>query len=301
VRGERGVRLLRAGPAGQERPCAVDLGGVVRDLSAWVDDWEGDALEPAVLGELGDRLSRDGGALPSVDLATTRVGPPVRPGGHLLSIGLNYRAHAVAAGMALPEEPVVSSKAPSAMVGPYDDLILPPGAGRTDWEVELAVVVGRRAQYLSGPSCALDHVAGFCTANDVSERSWLLERGGQWLKGKSFESFGPVGPLLVTADEVGDPQDLRLTCRVNGRLMQDGTTADMVFNVAYLVWYLSQFLVLHAGDVILTGSPDGIALGRADAPYLRPGDVVAVEVAGLGAQRQVCRRAEQASSVSESR
>ncbi|MFI1566623.1 fumarylacetoacetate hydrolase family protein [Streptomyces sp. NPDC020490] len=283
------MRLLRIGPPGGERPCAVGPGGVVRDVSAWVPDWTGAALDPDALRELAARLTREAAGLPAVDPAAERIGPPVRPGGHLLSIGLNYRAHAAEAGMALSPEPVVSSKAPSTLVGPHDDLLIPPGGEKTDWEVELAVVIGRRAQYLPDRAAAQAHIAGFATADDVSERSWLLERGGQWVKGKSFESFSPLGPFLVTPDEAGDPQRLRLTCRVNGRLMQDGSTADMVFGVDHLVWYLSQFMVLHPGDVVLTGTPGGVALGRPDQPFLRPGDVVEAEVAGLGAQRQRCR------------
>lgn len=290
------MRMLRVGAPGRERPCAIDPQGIVRDLSAWVPDWAGAALHPEALREIGTRLARRAADLPPVDPATVRTGPPVRPGGHLLSIGLNYRAHAVDAGMELPAEPIVASKAPWTMAGPRDDLILPPGGGKTDWEVELTVVIGQRAQYLPDESSALDRVAGFCTGNDVSERHWLLERGGQWIKGKSFESFSPLGPYLVTADEVGDPQQLRLTCRVNGRLMQDGSTRDMVFGVAHLIWYLSQFLVLEPGDVIFTGSPGGVALGRPGAPYLRPGDLVEAEVAGLGAQRQRCRAARQAAT-----
>lgn len=285
------MRLLRTGVPGLEHPCAVGPDGTVRDLSSWVSDWAGDALHPKALRELAARLARGAAALPAVDLAAVRIGPPVRPGGHLLSIGLNYHAHAAESGLQVPAEPIVSSKSPWTLVGPRDDLIIPPGGDKTDWEVELAVVIGRRAQYLPSERSALDYVAGFCTGNDVSERHWLFERGGQWIKGKSFESFSPLGPYLVTTGEVGDPQALGLTCRVNGRLMQDGSTADMIFPVAYLIWYLSQFLVLRPGDVILTGSPGGIALGRPDAPYLRPGDVVEAEVSGLGAQRQVCRSA----------
>ncbi|MFE0421192.1 fumarylacetoacetate hydrolase family protein [Streptomyces sp. NPDC058953] len=283
------MRLLRIGPPGGERPCAVDPEGIVRDLSSWVPDWTGAALDPDALRETAARLAREAAGLPAVDPAAGRVGPPVRPGGHLLSIGLNYRAHAAEAGLALPDEPIVASKAPSTMVGPYDDLLLPPGGEKTDWEVELAVVIGRRARYLPDPASAPRHVAGYATGNDVSERSWLLERGGQWVKGKSFESFGPLGPYLVTPDEVGDPGRLRLTCRVNGRTMQDGSTADMVFGVSHLLWYLSRFMVLHPGDVVLTGTPGGVALGRPDQPYLRAGDVVEAEVSGLGAQRQRCR------------
>lgn len=285
------MRLLRIGPPGEERPCAVGPGAVVRDLSAWVADWTGESLDPGALRESADRLTREAHTLPQVDTAAERIGPPVRPGGHLLSIGLNYRAHAAEAGLALPDEPIVSSKAPMTLVGPYDDLLLPPGGEKTDWEVELAVVVGRRARYLTDPSSAPAHVAGFATGNDISERAWLLERGGQWIKGKSFESFSPLGPFLVTPDEAGDWRDLPLRCRVNGRLMQDASTADMVFDVSHLVWYLSQFMVLHPGDVIFTGTPGGVALGRADQPYLRPGDVVEAEVVGLGAQRQNCRPA----------
>ncbi|WP_329274835.1 fumarylacetoacetate hydrolase family protein [Streptomyces sp. NBC_01451] len=283
------MRLLRIGPPGGERPCAVGPDGVVRDLASWVPDWTGAALDPDALRETAERLAREAARLPAVGPAAGRVGPPVRPGGHLLSIGLNYRAHAAEAGLALPEEPIVASKAPTTLVGPYDDLLLPPGGEKTDWEVELAVVIGQRAQYLPDPASALRHVAGYATGNDVSERSWLLERGGQWVKGKSFESFSPVGPYLVTPDEVGDPGRLRLTCRVNGRLMQDGSTADMVFEVSHLLWYLSQCMVLHPGDVVLTGTPGGVALGRPDQPYLRAGDVVEAEVSGLGAQRQRCR------------
>jgi 2-keto-4-pentenoate hydratase/2-oxohepta-3-ene-1,7-dioic acid hydratase in catechol pathway len=280
------MRLLRMGRPGEERPCVEDRDGVVRDVSARVPDWTGAALDPDFLRELGPI---DG--LPVVDPRTTRVGPPVRPGGHLVSIGLNYRSHAADAGMALPAEPIVASKAPSTMVGPYDDLVIPPGGDKTDWEVELAVVIGRQAQYLPDSANAAEHIAGFCTANDVSERSWLLERGGQWLKGKSFESFTPLGPYLVTPDEAGDPGALALTCRVNGRLMQQASTADMVFGVPHLIWYLSQFMVLNPGDVVLTGSPGGVALGRPDEPYLRPGDLVEAEVGGLGAQAQRCRAA----------
>jgi 2-keto-4-pentenoate hydratase/2-oxohepta-3-ene-1,7-dioic acid hydratase in catechol pathway len=285
------VPLLRVGPPGRERPCAIDAGDVVRDVSSLVGDWAGEALDPAFLRGFEARFAGLAPTLPEVDVTAERVGPPVPPGGHILSIGLNYRDHAAQAGMELPDEPIVSSKAPCAMAGPYDDLILPPGSTKTDWEVELAVVVGRRAQYLPGPESALDHVAGYCTANDVSERGWLLERGGQWIKGKSFESFNPLGPWLATTSEVADLRDLRLSCQVNGRVMQDGNTSEMVFDVAYLVWYLSQFLVLQPGDIINTGSPAGIALGRPDEPYLRPGDIVEVEVSGLGRQRKQCREA----------
>jgi 2-keto-4-pentenoate hydratase/2-oxohepta-3-ene-1,7-dioic acid hydratase in catechol pathway len=284
------MRILRTGPPGAEKPCAVDREGIVRDLSGWVDDWTGPALDPDFLAETAGRLACEARRQPAVDVAAARVGPPVRPGGHLISIGLNYRDHAAQAGMEIPAEPIVSSRAPSAMSGPYDDLIIPPGSTKTDWEVELAVIVGRRAQYLPSGRAALDCIAGYSTANDISERSWLLDRGGQWIKGKSFESFGPLGPHLVTPQDVADTSALRLTCRVNGRVMQHGSTSDMVFDVGHLIWYLSQFMILQPGDVISTGSPGGVALGRPDAPYLRPGDVVEAEVAGLGGQRQRCRK-----------
>lgn len=282
------MRLCRLGPSGSEVPCALAPDGTVRDLSGWIPDWSGSVLDPSTLGELAGRLSENAGSLPVIDPRTVRVGPPVLPG-HLISIGLNYRDHAAAVEMALPVEPIVASKAPSALAGPHDDLVLPPGGDKTDWEVELAVVIGRRAQYLADEQAAAAVIAGYCTANDISERGWLLERNGQWLKGKSFPSFAPLGPWLVTADEVADPQQLPLTCRVNGRLMQDGNTSEMVFPVRYLVWYVSQFMLLQPGDVLLTGSPAGIALGRPDRPYLRAGDLVETEVVGLGAQRQRCR------------
>jgi 2-keto-4-pentenoate hydratase/2-oxohepta-3-ene-1,7-dioic acid hydratase in catechol pathway len=282
------MRLLRVGEPGHERPCVVAPAGDVRDVSGWVDDWSGGALDPTFLAGLRERLPREAKSLPAVDLDRERVGPPVQPG-QILSIGLNYRGHAEAVGMAIPDEPIVASKSCGAVAGPYDDLVIPPRSTKTDWEVELAVVIGRRAQYLSGPEAARAHVAGYCTANDVSDRHWLLERGGQWIKGKSFAGFAPLGPYVVTAEEVADPGDLRLTCRVNGRLMQDGRTSDLIFDVDHLVWYLSQFMVLAPGDVVLTGSPAGMALGRPEAPYLRHGDVVEAEVSGLGAQRQSCR------------
>jgi 2-keto-4-pentenoate hydratase/2-oxohepta-3-ene-1,7-dioic acid hydratase in catechol pathway len=282
------MRLLRLGPPGGEVPCALAPDGTVRNLSGWVPDWSGPVLDPNALAHLAARLADDADTLPVLDPETVRVGPPVLPG-HLISIGLNYRDHAAAVDMALPAEPIVASKAPSALAGPHDDLVLPPGGDKTDWEVELAVVIGRQAQYLADEQAAADVIAGYCTANDISERGWLLERNGQWLKGKSFPGFAPLGPWLVTADEVPDPQQLALTCRVNGRLMQDGNTSEMVFPVRYLVWYVSQFLLLRPGDVLLTGSPAGIALGRPDRPYLRAGDLVETEVAGLGAQRRRCR------------
>ncbi|MFM0109822.1 fumarylacetoacetate hydrolase family protein [Paraburkholderia nemoris] len=283
------MRLLRVGQPGSELPCAVGPDGVFRDVSGWVDDWAGDNLDPEAIGILTRKVEQEAHLLPAVDLSGRRIGPPVRPQ-QIISIGLNYRRHAAEVGMAVPEEPIVSTKACNALAGPYDDLLIPPGALKTDWEVELGVVIGRRVQYLASPAEANQYIAGYCTANDISERSWLLERGGQWFKGKSFPSFAPLGPYLVTADEIRDPNALQLTCRVNGQLMQDDNTGDMVFDVAELVHYLSRFMVLEPGDVILTGSPGGMAISRPDKPYLRPGDIVETEIAGLGAQRQHCRQ-----------
>ncbi|WP_198120187.1 fumarylacetoacetate hydrolase family protein [Massilia rhizosphaerae] len=281
------MRLLRVGPPGRERPCALAPDGSARDLSAWVDDWRGAVLDPDALAALAVRLARAWKELPVVDLAAGRIGPPVRPG-QIVSIGLNYRRHAAQAGLPLPAEPIVSSKSVHALAGPFDPLVLPPGSAHTDWEVELGVVVGRRAQYLASPEAARAHIAGYCTANDISDRRWLLERGGEWIKGKSFSGFAPLGPYMVSADEVGDPARLRLSCRVNGVLMQSEETADMVFDVYTLVYYLSLCMVLEPGDVILTGSPSGMAYGRPGQPFLRPGDVVEAEVVPLGLQRRRC-------------
>jgi 2-keto-4-pentenoate hydratase/2-oxohepta-3-ene-1,7-dioic acid hydratase in catechol pathway len=283
------MRLLRTGPPGQEVPCAVDRDGVVRCLSAWVPDWTGAALSPDTLAELAGRLANSAHELPEVRLDEVRIGPPVPAGGQLISVGLNYRCHAAQASMAIGAEPVIATKSPWALAGPHDDLLLPPGAERVDWEVELAVVIGTEARYLPDEDAAVAVIAGYCTANDISERSWLLDRGGQWVKGKSFETFAPLGPYLVTPDEVGDAGALRLTTRVNGEVMQDAKSGEMVFGVPWLIRYLTRFMVLRPGDVVLTGSPAGVALRRIDEPYLQPGDVVEVEVERLGAQRQRCR------------
>lgn len=282
------MRLLRIGAVGRERPCAVAADGSVRDLGGWVQDWTGPALERSLLHDVAGRFTEHWQALPVVDTSRERIGPALRPG-QILSIGLNYHRHAREAGMQVPDEPIVSSKSVHALGGPFDELLLPLRGDKTDWEVELGVVIGCRARYLTTLEAADACILGYCTANDLSERSWLLERGGQWIKGKSFDGFAPLGPYLVTADEVPAPQALELVCRVNGRVMQHDNTADMIFDVRQLVHYLSQFMTLHPGDVILTGSPGGMALGRADQPFLREGDVVEAEVIGLGAQRQVCR------------
>ncbi|GIJ07770.1 2-hydroxyhepta-2,4-diene-1,7-dioate isomerase [Micromonospora andamanensis] len=277
------MKLLRVGPPGRETPALLDESGQLRDLSGVTDD-----LDPAFLA--ADGLSRLAGISPHdlspMDPTGLRIGPPLRPG-KIVCIGLNYHDHAAETGAALPAEPVVFLKAADTVVGPDDPVLVPRGSTRTDWEVELAVVIGRKARYLPSVEAAMDCVAGYAISHDVSEREFQLDRGGQWDKGKSCETFNPLGPWLVTADEVADPQDLRLRLWVNGVLRQDGSTKDMVFPVAEIVRYLSQFMVLYPGDVINTGTPAGVALGQPEPkPYLVAGDVVELEIDGLGRQRQ---------------
>jgi 2-keto-4-pentenoate hydratase/2-oxohepta-3-ene-1,7-dioic acid hydratase in catechol pathway len=278
------VKLLRVGPPGAERPAVLDAAGDLRDLTGVVDDIAGPALSPDGLARLAAAAAGD---LPVLDRDALRIGPPVARPGKVLCIGLNYRDHAAETNATLPTEPVLFMKGSDTVVGPDDDVFIPRGSVKTDWEVELAVVIGSRARYLASREEALACVAGYAVANDVSEREFQLERGGQWDKGKSCETFNPLGPWLVTADEVADPQALGLRLWVNGQPRQDGNTKDMVFGVAEIVRYLSQFLVLEPGDVINTGTPAGVALGQPEPkPYLRAGDVVELEIDGLGRQRQ---------------
>ncbi|MFY1693170.1 fumarylacetoacetate hydrolase family protein [Plantactinospora sp. WMMB782] len=275
------------GAPGQESPALLDEAGRLRDLGAVVDDLDGAFLAGGGVERLA---GLDAGSLPVLPDGL-RIGPPLRPG-KIVCIGLNYRDHAAETGAPLPTEPVVFMKAADTVVGPDDEVLLPRGSTRTDWEVELAVVIGRTARYLAGPGEALDHVAGYAVSHDVSEREYQLERGGQWDKGKNCETFNPLGPWLVTADEVPDPQRLGLRLWVNGTLRQDGNTANMVFPVAEIVHYLSQFMVLYPGDVINTGTPAGVALGQPEPkPYLVAGDVVELEIDGLGRQRQTVGQA----------
>lgn len=283
------MRFMRVGPAGDERPVLVGSAGTFFDLTPVTVDIDGDFLANG--GPDRARAAHIAGELPEIDVSTMRVGPPIARPSAVLCIGMNYAAHAAESGAAPPSEPVLFYKAPNTIVGPYDAVRIPRGSSRTDWEVELAVVIGSRARYLESPAAAMACVAGYATSNDLSERSFQLERsGGQWSKGKSCETFNPLGPLLVTADEIGDPQSLTLACWVNGEARQRSSTSDMVFGVGYLVWHLSQFTVLEPGDVINTGTPAGVALsGR--FPYLRPGDVVEAEIAGLGRQRNECQEA----------
>ncbi|MBX6354270.1 MAG: fumarylacetoacetate hydrolase family protein [Micromonosporaceae bacterium] len=282
------MRFMRVGPAGAERPVLAGADGRHYDLSGITADIDGAFLSPGADGASGvdrARAALAAGELPEIDIAGQRVGAPIARPGVVLCIGMNYAAHAAETGAPPPAEPVIFYKAPNTVVGPYDEVRIPRGSRRTDWEVELAVVIGRTARYLQSPADALDHVAGYAVSNDVSEREFQVDRsGGQWSKGKSCETFNPLGPWLVTPDEVPDPQDLPLRSWVNGEPRQDSSTKDMIFGVAHLVWYLSQFTVLEPGDVLNTGTPQGVALsGR--FPYLTAGDVMEVEVAGLGRQR----------------
>ncbi|GAB1479293.1 fumarylacetoacetate hydrolase family protein [Paracoccaceae bacterium] len=275
------MKLLRHGPSGAEKPGLLHSDGTIRDLSGLVPDIGG-----AVLSDAGIAMLRgiDPASLPVV-AADTRLGPCVAGTGKFICIGLNYADHAAESGMAVPPEPVVFMKATSAICGPNDPIIIPRGSQKTDWEVELAVIIGTRAKYVSEDQ-ALAHVAGYAVSNDVSERSFQTERAGQWTKGKSCDNFGQLGPWLVTRDEVVDPQALPMWLTVNGARVQDGSTTTMVYGVAHLVSYLSQFMTLHPGDVISTGTPPGVGMGQKPPRYLKAGDVVELGIAGLGQQRQ---------------
>lgn len=275
------MKLLRFGPAGSEKPGIVASDGTIRDLSSVVDDISGAVLSDAGLSEL---TKTDLHALPEVP-GDTRLGPCVAGTGKFICIGLNFADHAAESGLDVPPEPVVFMKATSAICGPNDDVFIPKASQKTDWEVELAVVIGKRAKYVSEAD-ALNYVAGYAVTNDVSEREFQIERAGNWTKGKSCDRFGPIGPWLVTRDEVADPQDLAMWLTVNGEKMQDGSTNTMVYGVAHLVSYLSQFMSLEPGDVISTGTPPGVGLGMKPPRYLKAGDVVELEIAGLGRQKQ---------------
>jgi 2-keto-4-pentenoate hydratase/2-oxohepta-3-ene-1,7-dioic acid hydratase in catechol pathway len=281
------MKLLRVGTAGAERPALLDQDGTtLRDLSGLVADIDGTLLaDAAALDRI--RAAAAVGELPVLDATGLRVGPSVGRVGKVVCIGLNYHDHAAETGAAAPAEPVVFLKAADTVVGPADTVLVPRGSRKTDWEVELAVVVGRTARYIEPDEDPLSYVAGYAVAHDVSEREFQIERGGTWDKGKNCETFNPLGPWLVTADEVPDPQALGLKLWVNGELKQNGTTADQIFPVAEVVRYLSRFMTLHPGDVINTGTPAGVAMGRPEPkPYLRAGDVVELEIDGLGRQRQ---------------
>jgi 2-keto-4-pentenoate hydratase/2-oxohepta-3-ene-1,7-dioic acid hydratase in catechol pathway len=278
------VKLLRVGPHGSERPALLDGSGRLLDLSHVIDDITGATLAPNELGRI--RAAVESGRLPAVDPGL-RIGAPLGRPGKIVCIGLNYRDHAAETGATLPTEPVLFMKAPDTVVGPHDDVLIPRNSVKTDWEVELAVIIGKTARYLASEAEAMACVGGYAVVNDVSEREFQLERLGQWDKGKNCETFNPLGPWLVTTDEVPDPQKLGLRLWVNGEKRQDSNTANMEFGVAALVRYLSQFLVLYPGDIINTGTPAGVALGQPDPkPFLRAGDVMELEIDGLGRARQ---------------
>ncbi|EFL42911.1 fumarylacetoacetate hydrolase family protein [Streptomyces griseoflavus] len=278
------MKLLRVGDPGREIPAVLGDDGDAFALTGLTDDIDGAFLASGGVERARQALAA--GALPRLDTAGRRIGAPVARPGKVVCVGLNYRDHAEETGAAAPERPVVFMKDPSTVVGPYDAVRIPRGSVKTDWEVELAVVVGAEARYLAGPGEAAGHIAGYAISNDVSEREFQLEYSPQWDLGKSCETFNPLGPWLVTPDEAGDPQRLGLRLSVNGEVRQDGDTKNMIFDVAHLVWYLSQYMVLRPGDVINTGTPAGVALGLPGTPYLRAGDEVELSIDGLGTQRQ---------------
>jgi len=276
------MKLLRVGPVGEEKPALLDESDIIRDLSSIIEDVNGASLGADSLANLAQI---DISQLPEV-ASSVRIGPCVGSVGKIICIGLNYTDHAEEVGAQIPREPIIFAKATSAICGPYDDVIIPRGSTKTDWEVELAVVIGKTAKYVSEED-ALDYVAGYCILNDVSERAYQLERKGQWSKGKSCDTFAPLGPWLVTKDELGDPQQLELWLEVNGKRYQNGSTNNMAYGVAFLVSYLSQFCSLQPGDIIATGTPAGVGMGVKPEPvFLRPGDKMHLGVDKLGVQSQ---------------
>lgn len=276
------MKLLRYGDLGAEKPGMLDANGTIRDLSGHIKDFSGESLSDTTFSKL---RALDPTNLPVI-AASTRIGACVGSVGKFVCIGLNYADHAAESGMELPEEPVIFFKATSAIIGPNDDIEIPRHSVKTDWEVELGVVIGKHAKYVKKEN-ALDHVAGYCVVNDLSERDFQLHRSGQWVKGKSADTFGPIGPWLVTRDEVPDPQNLSMYLEVNGHRYQDGSTETMHFDVATIVSHLSQFMSLQPGDVISTGTPPGVGMGQKPETYLKSGDVIELEIEGLGLQRQV--------------
>lgn len=275
------MKLIRFGEKGKEKPGVLDSAGTIRDVSSLVTDYTPETVSPGLI----DILSRaDLSALPAAS-EDVRIGAPLARVGHFIAIGLNYADHAAETGAPIPTEPIVFSKAPSCLSGPNDDVLLPRGSEKLDWEVELAVVIGRRCDYVEERD-ALDHVLGYVLANDVSERAYQAERGGQWIKGKSAPTFGPLGPWIATADEIADPQALPMFLDVNDERVQNGNTKTMIFPVAHLVSYLSQFMVLEPGDVITTGTPPGVGLGFKPPRFLKAGDEMRLGIDGLGEQRQ---------------
>ncbi len=279
------MKLFRYGPPGRERPGLIDAQGHLRALGAQAPDITPDTLANGLL----DQLRQIDPTTLDLVPAGSRLGSPLARTGNFIAVGLNYAEHATETDAAIPEEPILFNKAPSCMVGPTDDVLLPPGSTKTDWEVEIAFVIGRRASFVS-EEAAIDHIAGYCICNDVSERAYQLELGGQWMKGKCFPTFGPLGPWLVTPDEVPDPQVLNLWMDVNGERLQKSNTRTMIFPIKHLVSYISRFMTLEPGDVVTTGTPPGVGLGMKPERYLKPGDTMRLGVDGLGVQEQSVRR-----------
>jgi 2-keto-4-pentenoate hydratase/2-oxohepta-3-ene-1,7-dioic acid hydratase in catechol pathway len=279
------MRFARLGEAGSEVP-VIQYEGRTHDLRRLTDRIDGAFLASDGVARASAALSR--GLLPEIqDASSLRIGAPIDTPSKIVCIGLNYRDHAAETGAAVPSEPVIFMKDPYTVIGPFDDVFIPRRSAKTDWEVELGVVIGAEARYLDSPAVADSVIAGYVLSHDVSEREFQIERGGQWDKGKSCETFNPLGPVFVTKDEILDPQALMLRTSVNGVLRQNGSTSTMIFGIRYLIWYLSQFMVLRPGDLINTGTPAGVALGLPDQPYLRAGDVVELEIDGLGLARQL--------------
>jgi len=274
------LKLIRFGEVGQEKPGVVDADGTIRDASGVVADYAPDTIAAALETLRGVDIA----GLPKAPEGA-RVGAPLKRIGHFIAIGLNYADHAAETGAAIPAEPIVFSKAPNCLCGPNDDVLMPRGSVKLDWEVELAIVIGKRADYVEEKD-ALDHVLGYALCNDVSEREYQAERGGQWMKGKSAPTFGPLGPWIATTDEIGDPQNLDMFLDVNGGRCQTGNTRTMIFSVAHIVSYLSQFMALEPGDVITTGTPPGVGLGMKPPRFLKAGDTMRLGIAGLGEQNQ---------------
>jgi 2-keto-4-pentenoate hydratase/2-oxohepta-3-ene-1,7-dioic acid hydratase in catechol pathway len=276
------MRLLRIGNVGHEQPVVMDASNASFEVPASYGDFNGSFFESGAVDELRQALSKE--TLAPFDITGKRIGAPIARPGKIVCIGLNYRDHAEETGLAIPEEPVVFLKAPNCIVGPNDDVMIPRASTKCDWEIELAVVISKTARYLDSVEQAADHIAGYALANDMSERVFQMERGGQWDKGKSCETFNPLGPWLATPDEIASSSDLSLTLKVNGVTRQDSNTKHMIFNVNYIIWYLSQFMVLEAGDLINTGTPAGVSFGHDDVPFLTAGDVLDLGISGLGTQ-----------------
>ncbi|MFO1134779.1 MAG: fumarylacetoacetate hydrolase family protein [Rhodoblastus sp.] len=277
------MKLVRYGKAGKEKPGVIDAKGKLRDCSDIVCDWAGEELSHKHIKKVAKALKKD--ELKAVS-GSPRIGACVGRPGNFIAVGLNYADHAAESNMPIPSEPILFNKAPNCIVGPNDDVVIPKGSKKTDWEVELGIVIGKRASYI-GEDEAMDHIAGFCLANDVSEREFQLERGGNWMKGKSAPTFGPLGPWLVTPDEVGDVQALGMWLDVNGARMQSGSTKTMIFNVKKIVSYISHFMTLDVGDVIVTGTPPGVGAGKKPPVFLKAGDTMSLGIEKLG--EQACR------------